>query len=102
MVVGNKDKRARKKEKEERDFERLPSLFFPPFLFGSHIIVYFEKLFWSKFGHFLYFEGSNSFEFLKFRIIVLFGRGDEFEFVKFHAIEGPDAIWGLALGSPQT
>ena len=25
MVVGNKDKRARKKEKEERGFGRLPS-----------------------------------------------------------------------------
>ena len=34
MVVGNKNKRGRKKEKEGRGFGRLPSsFFFPPFLF---------------------------------------------------------------------
>ena len=35
-VVGNKDKRGRKKEKEGRGFEELPSFFFPPFLLVSH------------------------------------------------------------------
>ena len=33
MVVGNKNKRVRKKEKEGRGFRRSPSFFFPPFLF---------------------------------------------------------------------
>ena len=33
MVVGNKNKRGRKKEKEGRGFGRLPSSFFLPFLF---------------------------------------------------------------------
>ena len=33
MVVGNKNKRVRKKEKEGRGFGRLPSFFFPTFLF---------------------------------------------------------------------
>ena len=33
MVVGNKDKRGRKKEIEGRGLGRLPSFFFPPFLF---------------------------------------------------------------------
>ena len=32
MVVGNKNKRGRKKEKEGSGFGRLPSFFFPPFL----------------------------------------------------------------------
>ena len=36
MVVGNKDKRRQKKEKEGRSFGRLPSFFFPPFFFVSH------------------------------------------------------------------
>ena len=33
MVVGDKNKKGRKKEKEGRGFGRLPSFFFPPFLF---------------------------------------------------------------------
>ena len=32
-MVGNKDKRGRKEEKEGRGFGRLPSFFFSPFLF---------------------------------------------------------------------
>ena len=65
LVVGNKGKRGRKKEKEGRGFGRLPSFFFLLFCWIL-IIVYFKKLFWSKFGPFLYFEDSNSLEFLKF------------------------------------
>ena len=37
MVVGNKKKRGRKKEKEGRDFRRLPSFFFPPLFVFSRI-----------------------------------------------------------------
>ena len=33
MVVGDKNKKGRQKEKEGRGFERLPSFFFAPFLF---------------------------------------------------------------------
>ena len=33
MVAGNKNKRGQKKEKEGRGFGRLPSFFFPSFLF---------------------------------------------------------------------
>ena len=36
MVVGSKDKKERKKEKEGRGFGRLPSFFYPPFLLVSH------------------------------------------------------------------
>ena len=47
MVVGNKDKRGRKEEKEGRGFRRLSSFFFPPFLFlqggdfGLNLVVFF-------------------------------------------------------------
>ena len=41
MVVGNKDKRGRKKEKEGRGFGSLLSFFFPPFLLAFLMIVYF-------------------------------------------------------------
>ena len=52
MVVGNENKRERKKEKERRGFGRLPSFFFPPFLFvllrcgdfGPNLVVFF--VFW--------------------------------------------------------
>ena len=57
--------RELKKEKEGRGFGRLPSFFVPPFWLFL-IIVNPRKLFWSKFGRFLYFEDSNGFEFLKF------------------------------------
>ena len=53
MVVGNKNKRGPKKEKEGRCFGRLPSFFFTPFLF----VV------------FLCFEDSISLESLKFLIV---------------------------------
>ena len=52
MVVGNKNKRGRKKEKEGRGFRMLPSFLFPPFLFvyskffssgdfGPNLVVFF-------------------------------------------------------------
>ena len=67
MVVGNKDKRGRKKEKEGRGFGSSLSFFFPPSLWVFLMIVYFGYCFlvqiWS---FFLYFEDSNGFEFLKF------------------------------------
>ena len=44
MVVGNKNKRGLKKEKEGRGFERLPSFFFPPFLF-SHNCLFWVMIF---------------------------------------------------------
>ena len=71
MVVGGRDKRGRKKEKEGRSFRRLPSLYFSPFLFV------FQKFFllviliqiWL---YFLCFGDSITFEFLKFLIVILF------------------------------
>ena len=64
MVVDNKDKKGRKKEKEGKSFGRLPSFFLPLFLLVSHN-----------------FECPNNFEFLKLWIILLFGRWDEFKFI---------------------
>ena len=76
MVVGNKDRRGRKKEKEGRGFGRLPSFFIPPFLFvfSRFFLVVILVQIWLCF---LYFEDSISFEFLKFLIVILSGRWEE-------------------------
>ena len=80
MVVGNKDKRGREKEKEGRGFGRSPSFFFPPFCLFSYSFIEVVILvqIWSCF---LCFEDSSGFEFLKILIILLFGRWKEFESV---------------------
>ena len=73
MVVGNNDKTGRKKAKEGRGFGRLPSFVFPPFLFvfSRFFLVVFLVQIWLSF---LCFEDSISVEFLKFSIVLLFGR----------------------------
>ena len=77
MVVGSKDKRERKKEKERRVFGRLPSIFFPSFCW-FHIIVYFKKICLLQISSFfLYFESSNSFEFLNSKSIRIFNNFNE-------------------------
>ena len=68
MVVGNKNKRGRKKEKEGRGFGRLPSFFFPPFLF-VFLTVCFLVLCWGVVilvPIWLCFEDSSGFEPLKY------------------------------------
>ena len=54
MVVGDKNKKGRKKEKEGKGFGRLPSFFFPPFLFIFLTIFFLVVVLrcgdWSKFG----------------------------------------------------
>ena len=49
MVVGYKDERGRKKEKEGRGFGRLPYFFFTPFFLSPFLFVKMWR-FWSKFG----------------------------------------------------
>ena len=57
MVVGNKDKRGWKKEKEGRGFGGLLSFFFPPFLLVFLMIVWFGCCFLVQFrSFFLRFE----------------------------------------------
>ena len=68
MVVGV-DKKGRKKEKEGRGFGRLPSFFFPPFLFFSKfffVLVILVQI-WL---FFCYFEDSITLESLKFLIVI--------------------------------
>ena len=73
MVLGNKIKRGRKKEKEGRSFGKLPSFFFPPFLFVFlTVFLLMVLLRCGDFGPnlvvFLCFKDSISFESLKFLI----------------------------------
>ena len=74
MVVGNKNKRWRKKEKEGRGFGRLPSFFFPPFLFVFLTVCFLVfcsgvVIFVQIWLCFLCFEDSIGFESLKFLIV---------------------------------
>ena len=72
MVVGVETKKGRKKEKQGRGFGRLPSFFFPPFLFvfSKFFLLVILVQIWLCF---CYFEDSITFEFLKFLIVILFG-----------------------------
>ena len=70
MVVANKDKRERKKGNEGRGFGRLPSFYFPSFLFvfSRLFLVVILVQIWLCF---LCFEDSISFEFLKFTLLYI-------------------------------
>ena len=63
VIKTKEDERKKKKQGILEGCLLFPFLLFCWFL----IIVYFKKFLWSKFGcFFLYFEGLNNFEFLKF------------------------------------
>ena len=64
MVVGNKDKRGRKKEKEGWGFGRLPSFFFPPFSLVSHNHLI-PEIFLVQIWSFFIFSGFKQFRILK-------------------------------------
>ena len=66
MVVGNKNKRGQKKEKEIL----YSFLIFCLFSQGFFLVVILVQIWWC----YLCFEDSISFEFLKFLIVLLFGR----------------------------
>ena len=75
--VCSKDKKGRKKEKEGRVFWEGCLLF----SFSLSLSFILRNFFVPNLVVFLYFESSNSFEFLKFWIILLLGCWDEFVFL---------------------
>ena len=75
MVVGNKDNRRGKKEKEERGFRRLPSFFFPPFLLVLSLSFILRNFFAPNLVVFSHSEGSKSFEFFNYRRVIIYVDG---------------------------